>query len=120
MGRVEACQYVGYHSCAITAKPTTNEWVHWMLVQKKGSLTIFKNGVRVANAGGNTMYGDHAFGIANQTQYNMGADWKRGFHGMIDEVRVMGVEKDANWAKLDYESQKEGSKFLSFGPTTNK
>ena len=117
---MEACQYVGYHACAITARPTTKEWVHWMLVQKKGSIVIFRNGVRVAGAGGNTQYGDHDFGIANQTQYNMGAGWKRGFHGLIDEVRVLGVEKDANWAKLDFESQKEASKFLSFGPTMNK
>jgi hypothetical protein len=25
------------------------------------------------------------------------------------------VAKDANWALLEFESQKEGSKFLSFG-----
>ena len=119
-GRMEACQHVGYHACAITARPTTGEWVHWMLVQKRGSLVIYRNGSRAAGTGGNARYGDHAFGIGNQTQYNMGNDWKRGFHGLIDEVRVMNVEKNADWAKLDYESQKPDSKFLTFGPTQTK
>lgn len=116
-GRMEACQYVGYHACAITAAPTTNQWVHWMLMQKRGSIVIWRNGVRVAGTGGTARYGDHAFGIGNQTQYNMGADWKRGFHGLLDEARVMSVEKNIDWAKLDFESQKEGSKFLVFGAT---
>jgi Domain of unknown function (DUF2341)/Concanavalin A-like lectin/glucanases superfamily len=116
-GRMEACQYVGYHACAITAAPVTNQWVHWMLMQKRGTLTIWRNGVRVAGTGGTAQYGAHAFGIGNQTQYNMGADWKRGFHGLLDEARVMSVEKNIDWAKLDFESQKEGSKFLVFGAT---
>jgi hypothetical protein len=29
----------------------------------------------------------------------------------------MSVEKNIDWAKLDFESQKEGSKFLVFGAT---
>ena len=32
----------------------------------------------------------------------------------------MPVERSADWAKLDYESQKEGSKFVSFGETQTK
>jgi hypothetical protein len=41
----------------------------------------------------------------------------RSFDGLIDEARVLGVPKDANWIKLEYESQREGQKFLSFGET---
>ena len=36
-----------------------------------------------------------------------------------NEARILNVLKDANWAKLEYESQKEGQKFLTFGPTTH-
>jgi hypothetical protein len=38
----------------------------------------------------------------------------------MDEARVLGVAKDANWVKLDFQSQMEASKFLSFGPTQMK
>jgi hypothetical protein len=42
----------------------------------------------------------------------------RAFDGSLDEARLMVVAKDANWAKLEYESQKMGQKFvtLSDGP----
>jgi hypothetical protein len=49
-----------------------------------------------------------------QTQSLMG---KREWDGIIDEVRVFSTAKDANWIKLEFESQKEGSKFLTFGQT---
>jgi hypothetical protein len=57
--------------------------------------------------------------IANQGFRGRERD-KKGFDGIMDEVRVMPVERSADWAKLDYESQKEGSKFVSFGETQTK
>ena len=120
-GRMEACTRVpGYHACAITAKPTTKVWVHYMVIQKPGNLRLFVNGKQVAQTGGTSQYGDHAFGIGNQTQYNMTAAWKRGWDGILDEARVMGVERSPDWAKLDYESQKPDAKFLTFGPAMMK
>ena len=44
---------------------------------------------------------------------------KREWDGILDEARVQ-VARDANWVKLEFESQKDGSKFLSFGPTMMK
>jgi hypothetical protein len=38
----------------------------------------------------------------------------RAFDGFLDEARLMNVPKDANWIKLEFESQKEGQKFLTF------
>jgi Concanavalin A-like lectin/glucanases superfamily/Domain of unknown function (DUF2341) len=35
----------------------------------------------------------------------------RAFDGSLDEARLMVVAKDANWIKLEYESQKPGQKF---------
>jgi hypothetical protein len=40
----------------------------------------------------------------------------RSFDGLIDEARFMNVAQDANWIKLDYESQRGEQKFLSLGP----
>ena len=38
----------------------------------------------------------------------------RAFDGFLDEARLMNVPKDANWIKLEFESQKEGQKFVTF------
>jgi hypothetical protein len=120
-GRIEACTRVpGYHACAITAKPTTKVWVHYMVVQKPGNLTLYVNGKRAAGAGGTSQYGPHAFGIGNQTQYNIGPGWKRGWDGILDEARVMTGERSPDWAKLDFENQKPGSTLLTVGPATMK
>jgi hypothetical protein len=62
---------------------------------------------------------DANFGIANQSSRGSERN-QRGFDGILDEVRVMGVDRNADWAKLDYESQREGSKFLGFGATQTK
>jgi hypothetical protein len=42
----------------------------------------------------------------------------RTFDGFVDEVRIMGVPKDANWLKPEYESAKPGQRFLTFGAGT--
>ena len=44
-------------------------------------------------------------------------DKERAWDGIMDEARVMNVAKDASWLLLEYESQKAGSKRLTFGPT---
>ena len=34
--------------------------------------------------------------------------------GSLDEARILNVVKDADWAKLEYESQREGQKLVTF------
>ncbi|WP_423735564.1 DUF2341 domain-containing protein [Chitinophaga caseinilytica] len=55
---------------------------------------------------------DHPVGIGNQSQFpdKGGRFWD----GVLDEARVIGKVKDANWIKLDYESQRPGSRLLEF------
>lgn len=55
---------------------------------------------------------DHPVGIGNQSQFpeKGGRYWD----GVLDEARVIGKVKDANWIRLDYESQRPGSKLLEF------
>jgi hypothetical protein len=56
-------------------------------------------------------------GIGNQSQFpEKGRQWD----GWLDEARVLNVAKDDQWLKLDYESQKEGSKLLVFGKTQER
>lgn len=58
--------------------------------------------------------GDHPVGIGNQSQFpGKGRSWD----GVLDEARVLNVAKDAHWIKLDFESQRAGQKFLTFGAT---
>lgn len=62
---------------------------------------------------------DHPVGIGNQSQFpeKGGRYWD----GVLDEARVIGKAKDANWVLLDYESQRPGSRLLEFpGVSANK
>ena len=113
-----------YHQCAITGAPPTKRWMHYMIMRKNGpyasnNLVLYINGQRAAGTTAGGGHVDLPFGIANQSLRGRERD-KKGFNGVLDEVRVMPVERDANWAKLDYESQREGSTFLKFGETTTK
>ncbi len=109
---------VTWHNCAISkANIATEKWFHFMLVITPANLTLYINGVREAATGNGKRNSPHPFGIGQQTQSLMG---KREWDGVVDEARVMGAARDPNWAKLDYESQREGSTFMSFGPTQTK
>jgi hypothetical protein len=55
---------------------------------------------------------DQPVGIGNQSQF---PDRGRSWDGILVETRVMRVPKDDHWIKLDYESQREGQRFLTFG-----
>jgi hypothetical protein len=121
-GRIETCTWSGsYHSCAITRAPTTGKWTHYLITQDTKTLTLYVDGKRAASAGSFNQNGPHGFAISHNQQSNKDAlTGKREWDGIFDEARVMTAMKDANWALLEFESQKEGSKFLSYGETTTK
>jgi hypothetical protein len=79
------------------------------------NLAVYVNGQRKAATTAPGAHKVYPFGIGNQSQNGRNQE-KRGFDGILDEARVFNVEKDDTWAKLDYESQREGSKFVEFGP----
>jgi hypothetical protein len=39
---------------------------------------------------------------------------------MLDEARILSIPKDEHWIKLDYESQRPGQQFLTFGEVQAK
>jgi hypothetical protein len=116
----ESCTRVpAYHSCAISkTKTALNTWFHVTIVFANPTQTLYFNGARDAAATDNGwQQGDHPLGIGQQTQSLMG---RRNWDGILDEVRVSNVARNADWIKLDYESQKEGAKLVSYGPVMMK
>lgn len=89
-------------------------WYHFTGVHDHPHLKLYVNGVlemvdRFPEA---WTSGDHAVGIGNQSQF---PDRGRAWDGFLDEARVLRVPKDPHWIKLDYESQREGQRFLRIG-----
>jgi hypothetical protein len=121
-GRTETCTWSGtYHSCAITKAPPVKKWVHYTIVQTLTKLTLYVDGKQAASAGSFGKTGMHGFAISHNMQSDKDElKGKREWDGMIDEARVMVGAKDASWVQLDFESQREGTKLVSFGPTQMK
>jgi hypothetical protein len=116
IGRSSSFETCMQHICAVGNMPvSTNAWYHFTLVKAGNSQRFYINGVEDASTGTGSRPDAKPLGIGNQTQYLTNAGEKRSWNGTLDEARVMNVAKDVNWVKLEFESQKEGSKFLSFG-----
>ncbi|HEY0712795.1 MAG TPA: DUF2341 domain-containing protein [Polyangia bacterium] len=108
----------GDHLCAVSnARTAAGQWVHLAATFQEPTLVLYVNGVEdKRNSMANWDYGNHAFGIGNQTQF----DARRYWDGVMDEARVMRGLRSPAWFKLDYESQREGQKLVTFGPVQNR
>jgi hypothetical protein len=114
----EACYQ---HTCALGETPIpVNTWHLFHTVRTGNSHRFYVDGKEEDMKGVATRADFKPLGIGNQTQYLMNAGEKRSWNGTLDEARVLTVAKDGNWIKLDFESQKEGSKFLVFGETQTR
>jgi len=92
-----------------------DKWYHFVGVHDHPHLKLYVNGKHDKTTTFDTAWksDDHAVGIGNQSQFpERGRQWD----GLLDEARVLSVPKDEHWIKLDYESQKEDQRFLTFGP----
>jgi hypothetical protein len=119
--RYESCVFVGGHLCTMggaSGVAVNGKWQHFVLVLDRPMQILYIDGVRYDATNGGAWRGSmEVLGIGSQPRYpGEGRHWE----GILDEARVLNVAKDANWVKLDYESQKEGSKFLVFGQTAVK
>jgi hypothetical protein len=92
----------------------TNQWFHFVGVHDHPRVRLYVNGVLDKEETFDVSWRSdgHAVGIGNQSQF---PDKGRQWDGVLDEARVLGVVKDEHWIKLDYESQRDGQRFLSFG-----
>lgn len=98
----------------------TKQWYHLTGVHDFPYVKLYVNGVLDKMEKFDTEWktGDHPVGIGNQSQFpeKGGRNWD----GVLDEARVMGVSKNEHWIKLDYESQRPGSRLLQFGKAEKK
>jgi hypothetical protein len=106
-GNVDIC--MGHES--IDLKPGT--WYHLVVVHDHPNVKYYVNGVAQSSNPGGTWVSmpNTTVGIGYQSKGGP----TRFFDGYLDEARFLNVSKDANWVKLDFESQKEGGKLLEFG-----
>jgi hypothetical protein len=94
-------------------------WFHFVGVHDYPKAKLYVNGVleAVETFDVNWKSDDYPVGFSNQSQFPEKGRW---WDGWLDEARVMDVVKDAHRVKLEYESQREGQKFLSFGKTQKR
>jgi hypothetical protein len=97
----------------------TNQWYHFVGVHDHPKVRFYVNGVldKEETFAVPWRSDDHAVGIGNQSQF---PDRGRQWDGLLDEARVLNVVKDEHWIKLDYESQREGRKFLILGEVESR
>ncbi len=97
----------------------TGQWFQVVAVHDFPKAKLYVNGVleKESTFDVNWISGDHPVGIGNQSQFpEKGRQWD----GILDEARALNVAKDDHWIKLDFESQREGSKLLSHGKTLER
>jgi hypothetical protein len=83
-----------FHILAIHNHPRTSFWVNGKMEAELMAPEAWKTA-----AAAKVMIGNNSSSTG------------RAFDGLLDEPRLMVVAKDANWIKLEYESQKPGQKF---------
>jgi hypothetical protein len=91
-------------------KPGTG-WYHLVAVHKHPETIYYVNGKHEATLRAPEAWKTDA--AAKVMIGNNSSNLGRAFDGSLDEARLMVVAKDANWAKLEYESQKMGQKFVT-------
>jgi hypothetical protein len=90
-------------------------WWHLALVHSAGKQMLYINGKLMETIGsGNVSSGSEPVTIGNNEKTAGGNERKRTHDGIVDEARILSIGKDANWMKLDYESQRADSKLLKF------
>jgi len=97
----------------------TNKWFHLVGVHDYPRIKIYVNGELETKTPLETNWksDDYPVGIGNQSQF---PDRGRAWDGILDEAQVFNVPKNEHWIKLDYESQREGQQFLTWGKKEQK
>ncbi|MGN6510529.1 MAG: DUF2341 domain-containing protein [Chitinophaga sp.] len=97
----------------------TRQWYHLTGVFDFPFITLYVNGVKDNTEKFDTEWqsNDAPVGIGNQSRF---PDKDRNWDGVLDEARVLSVSKGPDWIRLDYESQRPGSRLLMFGEARRK
>jgi hypothetical protein len=90
----------------VDVKP--DEWFHLAFVVRERAIEYYVNGVLEVEEGpGNVSSGFEILSIGNN------ADRNRSFDGVLDEARIHGEARSADWVKLEYENQRAGGKLVT-------
>jgi hypothetical protein len=116
---VETCLDPGDQCAPPKQSPASDikpgQWWLLALVHAGGKEQFYVNGKLLETVGaGSVTSGGEPVTIGNNEKTAGKNERNRSHDGLIDEARILGVGKDANWMKLDYESQRPDSKFLKF------
>lgn len=113
------CESGGEDLCALNEPPSKGtdvaplKWFHWVAVLDSPNLTLYLNGVKeITLNGGGSWKSDATYPVGIGANSQIGG---RTWNGYLDEARVMNVSKDAAWAKLEYESQRDGQTLTKLG-----
>jgi hypothetical protein len=103
------------HYAALEAPAVdSNAWVHLAGVYTGSAWILYRNGAKAAETPVDSNGAKPSPGA-----WRIGAEYAgsvtRFFHGAIDEVRVSGAARGADWIKLSYENQKSGQSLISIG-----
>ncbi len=89
--------------------PTEDTWVHLVAVNDDIGPKLYVNGVLENETNGFEGSGTRDDGLnVNIGREPQGTGGRRYFNGAIDEVRVHKVNRNAEWARLEYHTQRPG------------
>lgn len=100
----------GWNAAVATTPAEPSTWIHLIGVQNGPATQLYVNGVMenpdaILTAGGSGRNETIRVNIGREPQATGG---RRYFNGVVDEVRVHGVSRNANWARLEYQTQRAG------------
>jgi hypothetical protein len=86
-----------------------NEWAYITAVMNgTSSVKLYLNGIEVTYLIQNPGSGAHTSDAANDLYLGNNLAGDRDFDGILDELRIDGTARSADWVKLCYETQKQG------------
>jgi|GEM_PF-3013568 len=96
---------------AVNSPTNPNEWIHAVGVQNGANAALYVNGVLVndaiiATSGGGSR--NEAVDLTIGAEPTSNTAVRRFFIGLIDELRMSNVSRSADWAKVDYATQRPG------------
>ncbi len=98
--------------CSTSTVPR-NLWTHVVGTLDAADRKIYINGLEDASSGSGGSIGDSS-GQAHTIGYGTG------FDGTIDEVRISGISRGADWIRTEFNNQSSPATYLSFGsPVTS-
>lgn len=104
-----------WNAAVSSAFPEPGVWVHLLGVQDEFNTWIYVNGVLdnpfgpTSTAGGGGR--DETFNVTLGRE-PQGEGGRRYLNGIIDEARVHGVSRGADWARLEYQNQRPAGQTL--------